>query len=144
MKSLGIPNGIDYALATPSCSCRWARSQVKDTGQKNPERMAGAQEVTGLFPSDKEGLSGNKWLTRLSGSEGLVTKGGSYVSAKVADKSKKTLITVDMRKENVCNSKNVGFMRSCTESKKTPVLKYIRKAYSKPKLNGPLDCILFL
>lgn len=57
---------------------------------------------------------------------------------------KKTLITVDTRKENVCNSKNVGFMRSCTESKKTPVLTYIRKAYSKSKLNGPLGCILFL
>lgn len=29
-------------------------------GQENPERMAGAREVTGLFPSNKEGLSGNK------------------------------------------------------------------------------------
>lgn len=34
--------------------------QVKDTGQKNQERMPGAQEVTGFFSSDKEGLSGNK------------------------------------------------------------------------------------
>lgn len=62
-KSLGSPNDIDYDLATPSCSCWWARSQVKDTGQKNHERMAGVQEVTGSFSSDKEGLSDNKWLT---------------------------------------------------------------------------------
>lgn len=73
-----------------------------------------------------------------------MTEGGSYVSAKAADKNKKTLITVDPRKENVCNFIKVGFMSCCTERKKTPVLRYIREAYSESKLNGSLDCILFL
>lgn len=141
MKSLGSPEGADYAIATPSRSFRWARSKIWDGRVMREWPELGKSQLCSPY---KEGLSGKSWLIMFSGRWRSGDKGRFLCTCKKEDKSIKKLIIVDARKENGCNFQNVSFMRCCTENKKAPVLQCIRDAYSKSKLNRSLDCIMAL